>query len=78
MSLVWWSGWRDGTGSVMTPDRTAIGLRRVLAAVALIGGVGGALAFWNADLPGAGVAFTICAALAIVAGVNLLYLLRRY
>jgi len=70
-------GYRQPSGTEPRTARSAIGLRRVLAALALVGSLIAALFFWRASGDAADVALIICLVVAASAAFDLLYLSRR-
>ncbi|HEY3199919.1 MAG TPA: hypothetical protein VGK55_05195 [Actinomycetes bacterium] len=70
-------GRRQPSGTEPRTARSAIGLRRVLAALALVGSLIAAVFFWRATGDAADVALIICLVVAATAALDLVYLSRR-
>ena len=70
-------GYRQPSGTEPRTARSAIGLRRVLAVLALAGSLIAAFFFWRATGDAADVALTICLVVAATAALDLVYLSRR-
>lgn len=70
-------GYRQPSGTEPRTARSAIGLRRVLAALALAGSLIAAFFFWRAAGDAADVALIICLVVAVTAALDLVYLSRR-
>lgn len=70
-------GYRQPSGTEPRTARSAIGLRRVLAALALAGSLIAAFFFWRAAGDAADVALIICLVVVVTAALNLVYLSRR-
>jgi hypothetical protein len=70
-------GYRQPSGTEPRTARSAIGLRRVLAALALAGSLIAAFFFWRAAGDAADVALIICLVVVVPAALNLFYLSRR-
>ncbi|HEV8529303.1 MAG TPA: hypothetical protein VGS60_17440 [Actinomycetes bacterium] len=70
-------GYRQPSGTEPRTARSAIGLRRVLAALALAGSLIAAFFFWRATGDAADVALIICLVVAATAALDLVYLSRR-
>lgn len=70
-------GYRQPSGTEPRTARSAIGLRRVLAALALAGSLIAAFFFWRAAGDAADVALIICLVVVVTAALNLFYLSRR-
>ena len=69
--------YRQPSGTEPRTARSAIGLRRVLAALALVGSLIAAIFFWRATGDAANVALIICLVVAATAALDLVYLSRR-
>lgn len=70
-------GYRQPSGTEPRTARSAIGLRRVLAALALVGTLIAAFFFWRASGDAADAALIICLVVALSAALDLAYLSRR-
>jgi hypothetical protein len=70
-------GYGQPSGTEPRTARSAIGLRRVLAALALVGSLIAAVFFWRATGDAADVALIICLVVAATAALDLIYLSRR-
>jgi hypothetical protein len=70
-------GYRQPSGTEPRTARSAIGLRRVLAALALAGSLIAAFFFWRAAGDAADVALIICLVVVVTAALNLFYLSRQ-
>ena len=69
--------YRQPSGTEPRTARSAIGLRRVLAALALVGTLIAAFFFWRASGDAADAALIICLVVALSAALDLAYLSRR-
>lgn len=70
--------YRQPSGTEPRTARSAIGLRRVLATLALVGTLVAAFFFWRASGDAADAALIICLVVALSAALDLAYLSRRY
>ena len=70
-------GYGQPSGTEPRTARSAIGLRRVLAALALVGSLIAAVFYWQATGDAADVALIICLVVAATAALDLVYLSRR-
>jgi hypothetical protein len=70
--------YHEPSGTEPRTARSAIGLRRVLATLALVGTLIAAFFFWRASGDAADAALIICLIVALSAALDLAYLSRRY